>query len=213
MKIAIYTQDGDKEKDIEIDKIFLDCKVCTPLLKEVIRYQNCNTRKSIAHVKTKSDVKGGGKKPYRQKGTGRARQGSIRNPHYKGGGVAFGPKNIRNFNISMPKKQRRKALRIALKLCFDEKKVFGLTKYDPPIIKTKDFNEFINKLPGERNMLIVVDEQNEKIKKVSKNLPNVKTILWNYLNVIDLLHYDKICLLENSIDKLKNTFFEYFNNK
>src|SRR6056300_371072 len=114
MKIKVYNQKGEVTKDLTLPKSIFGHEFNEVLVHQALVRQLSNSRNPIAHTKTKGEVRGGGRKPYRQKGTGRARQGSTRNPHFVGGGVAFGPRNDRNFQIQMPKKQRRKALLCAL---------------------------------------------------------------------------------------------------
>lgn len=209
MKIKIYNQKGDVAKETNLPKEVFGLEVKESLVHKALIRQLSNSRSPIAHTLEKGEVRGGGRKPYRQKGTGRARQGSIRNPHYVGGGVAFGPRNNRNFQKQMPKKERRKALLMALSAKATDKQVFGLDKYQDKELKTKNFAELIGKLPVERDVLIVVSENNEdytNLKRVTGNLPNVKTILANYLNIQDLQKYESLCLVGDSVQTIQETF-------
>jgi large subunit ribosomal protein L4 len=209
MKIKIYNQKGDVAKETNLPKEVFGLEVKESLVHKALIRQLSNSRSPIAHTLEKGEVRGGGRKPYRQKGTGRARQGSIRNPHYVGGGVAFGPRNNRNFQKQMPKKERRKALLMALSAKATDKQVFGLDKYQDKELKTKNFAELLGKLPVDRDVLIVVSENNDdytNLKRVTGNLPNVKTILANYLNIQDLQKYESLCLVGDSVQTIQETF-------
>ncbi len=206
MKIDIYNQNGEVAKTMELPKEVFEVELKEELVHQALVRQLANARKAVAHTKTKGEVSGGGRKPFRQKGTGNARQGSITNPHFIGGGVAFGPRNNRNFEKDMPKKQRRKALLMALSVKATESKIFGLESYEDSEAKTKNMAALINKLPVERNILFVLPESNELIRKVTRNLPFAKTITAPYLNIHDLVKYDSVCFVADGIEKTKNTF-------
>lgn len=206
MKIEIYNQKGEVAKTMELPKSIFQVEVKEELVHQALIRQLANSRNPIAHTQTKGEVSGGGRKPFRQKGTGNARQGSITNPHFVGGGVAFGPRNNRNYELDMPKKQRRKALLMALSVKAQEKKIFGLDEYTDKDAKTKNIATLISKLPVNRNLLIVLPESNQLVKKVTRNLPYVKTITVPYLNIHDLQKYDSICLFGASVEKIQTTF-------
>lgn len=206
MKIDIYNQKGEVAKTMELPKEVFEVELKEELVHQALVRQLANARKAVAHTKTKSEVSGGGRKPFRQKGTGNARQGSITNPHFIGGGVSFGPRNNRNFEKDMPKKQRRKALLMALSVKAQENKVFGLDTYDDQDAKTKNMATLVAKLPVERNLLFVLPESNDLIRKVTRNLPYVKTITAPYLNIHDLIKYDSVCFVGDSIEKTQKTF-------
>lgn len=206
MNIDLYSQKGDKLKTISVSDIIFDADINEGLMHQALVRQQSNARVSLAHTLTKGETRGGGAKPFRQKGTGRARQGSVRNPHYKGGGVAMGPRTGRNFEKDMPKKQRRKALFSALSLKAKDGKVSALDKYESKEIKTKDFIQMLTKLPEARRTLIVLDQKNELIEKSAKNIPNVKVLLVNYLNMADLVKYEKVLFLEPALKKAEEIF-------
>lgn len=206
MKIALYTFEGEKKGDIEVnDKIFAT-KINHDLIHQYLLYQQNSKRYPIAHTKTKAEVRGGGRKPYRQKGTGRARQGSIRNPHYRGGGVAFGPRNIRNFKITMPKKQRRQALFSTLSAKAKDQQIIALESYNATEIKTKTFSQMLKKLPVQKDALFIVPEKTPIMEKSSRNIPTVKTLLVQYINPHDLLRFEKIIFLKDALPKLETIF-------
>lgn len=206
MKVDLYKQSGEKNGQIELPKEIFEVPFNKDLVHQALIRQLSNRRASTAHSKTRGDVNGGGRKPYKQKGTGRARQGSIRAPHYKGGGVAFGPKNDTNYVKLMPKKQRRQALFSALSEKARCSEIMVLEGYSSEKPKTKTFSEMLKKLPIERDVLIVIPEKNELVQKSCNNVPFAKTILVNYINIQDLQRYNKVLLFKDSIDKIKEVF-------
>jgi large subunit ribosomal protein L4 len=206
MKADLYTQTGEKKGQVELKKEFFEVPFNQDLIHQALVRQHANARKAIAHTKTRGEVRGGGRKPFRQKGTGSARQGTRRSPLNKGGGVVFGPRNTRNFTVDMPKKQRRKALLSALSVKAKDNEIFALEGYDAKEAKTKLFAQMIAKLPVERNVLVVLPEKNEIIQKSSANIPNVKTILVNYLNIADLQKYRKVMFLTEALKKMEEVF-------
>lgn len=205
MKVDLYSQTGEKKGQVDLKKDFFEVPFNGDLIHQALVRQHANRRVAIAHTKLRGEVRGGGRKPFRQKGTGNARQGTRRAPHMKGGGVVFGPRNDRNFKVDMPKKQRRKALFSALSLKATEGQIMALDKYEGDI-KAKLFAELVAKLPIDRNVLVVIPEKNETIQKSSNNLPNVKTILVNYLNIADLQKYRNVLFLEESLNKMTEVF-------
>jgi len=204
--IDIYSSDGKTKKTMKLDANIFSIDVNDVLIKQALQYQLNNARRAVAHTKLKSDVRGGGRKPYQQKGTGRARQGSIRNPHYKGGGVVFGPSSERNFSTKMPRKQRNKALLCALIKKISEKSVFALEEYNIAKTKTKDLLALVNSLPVKRNVLFVTHENVPELKRAAQNLSQVKILQSGYLNIYDILHFDKVCLLKNSVASIEQKF-------
>lgn len=209
MKFDLYTQTGEKKGQIEGNKKFFEAKVNADLMHQALVLQQANYRNPYAHTLTKAEVRGGGRKPYSQKSTGNARQGSTRNPQWKGGGVAFGPRNVRNYTVAMPKKQRRAALFSALTVKAQNNQIFALDKYDTKEIKTKMFAQMIEKLPVEKDLLVVIPVKNPIVQKSSKNIPFVKTILVNYLNIADLQKYEKVMFLKDSFEKMEEMYKEH----
>lgn len=205
MKIELYNQLGEKLKQIEAPKEIFEVPFNKDLVHRALVRQLNNERIAIAHVKTKGEVRGGGKKPWRQKGTGRARQGSTRNPQWRHGGKAFGPRKERNFETDLPKRQRRLALFSALSEKARSKQVLALDKYEAEP-KTKLFVSMLKKLPLKKDVLVVIPEKNATIEKASRNLTNAKTLLVNYLNIADLQKYENILFLEPAIKKLSEIF-------
>ena len=207
MKVDLYTQQGEKNGTLELPKEMFEAKFNKDLIHQTLVRQLANGRIAIAHTKTKGEVSGRGMKPYKQKGTGNARQGSLRNPHMRGGGVSLGPRNMRNFVKLMPKKQRRAALFSALSFKAKHNDIIGLEDYKTDKPKTKDLIELLRKLPIEKDVLIVIPVKNTAMQKSANNIPFAKTILAGYINIQDLQRYDKILIFKDSIAKLKETFF------
>ena len=206
MKVDLYTQKGEKKGQVDLPKEIFEVPFNKDLVHQALVRQLANKRVAIAHTKTRAAVRGGGRKPFKQKGTGNARQGTIRAPQMRGGGVVFGPSKNRNFVKDMPKKQRRKALFCALSEKARDNEIIALEGYTSEKAQTKPFAEMLKKLPIERNVLIVIPEKDKVIQKSSNNLPNAKTILANYVNIQDLQKYRKVLFFKDAIDKLKETF-------
>ncbi|MBU1017813.1 50S ribosomal protein L4 [Patescibacteria group bacterium] len=208
MKLDLYQQSGDKKGTIDAsDKLFA-APVNDELMRLALVRQMSNARQANAHVKTRGEVRGGGKKPWRQKGTGRARFGSSRNPIWRSGGVAFGPRNVRNYDKQMPKKARRAALFSGLSQKVSSQAVFALDKFEVKTPKTKDFKSLFDKLPVERSLLVVLGERDINLEKSAANLPNVKIILVDYLNLHDLLKYEKVMFMESALKKAEELFLK-----
>lgn len=206
MKATLYNQKGEKKGEVNLPKNMFEAEVKEGLVHEYLIYQQANARMSIAHTKSKADVRGGGRKPWRQKGTGRARQGSIRNPHWKGGGVAFGPKKWENYEKMMPKKMRRAALFSILTSKAKEGKVVALDKFELDKPKTKEFDQLLSKLAIERNVLVVMNKTEVTLKKSAGNHKNAKVIMSGYMNPADLLKYDNLMFTETALKELEATY-------
>jgi len=208
VKIDLYTQAGEKKGTVDVsDKMFK-----APINDEAVRYallrQLANARRPIAAVKTRADVRGGGKKPWKQKHTGRARFGSSRNPVWRKGGVAHGPSTERNFSMRITKKASRAALFSILSQKASEDAIFVLENFEVKIPKTKEFTKMMSKLPVKRSLLIVLDAKNANFEKSSGNVPNVKSILVNYLNPHDLLKYEKVMFMKPALKKAEELFLK-----
>ena len=207
MELTLYTQKGDKKGTVKASDAIFKVAPNEELMRLALIRQLANRRNgAIAHVKQRGEVRGGGKKPWRQKGTGRARFGSSRNPIWRSGGAVFGPRNTRNYKLNMPKKERRMALFSCLSQKAAEKKVFALDQYKAEAPKTKDFAAMMTKLPEGRSLLVIIDKKDRVIEKSASNLPNVKTILVDYLNPHDLLKFDNVMFLEASLKRAEELF-------
>lgn len=206
MKIPLYSQDGSKTGEIAVPEKIFGQKANEALVHKMLVMQLSNQRHPIAHTLTKGEVRGGGKKPHRQKHTGWARQGSTRNPHFRGGGVAFGPRNTRNFKLRASKNERRKALFCALSGKLEDGRIAALESYTAENPKTKTFAAMLKKLPFEKNILFVLPEKNETMMRSSRNIARIKTLLVNYLNIADLLKYRDVVFLKDALPKLEEIF-------
>ncbi|MFC1662782.1 50S ribosomal protein L4 [Patescibacteria group bacterium] len=206
IKVTVYNQQGDKIGETNLPSIF-EADIKKEVVKLAVVSQQANNRQPLAHVKTRSEVRGGGRKPWRQKGTGRARHGSIRSPLWKGGGKTFGPRNVTNFSKNINKKVKQKALAMALSDKAGNNKVIVLDKLDLAEAKTKSFNNIIDKLPIEkRSILTILPKADVKMVRATNNLKKVKTILADSLNVVDVINHNYLLLPKPSLDVIKNTF-------
>jgi large subunit ribosomal protein L4 len=206
MKIDLYTQEGKKNGTLELPKEIFEVPFNKDLVHQALVRQWANERVNLAHTKVRGEVSGGGKKPYKQKGTGNARQGSIRSAQWKGGAIIFGPRNNRNFSKMMPKKQRRQALFSALSEKARSNEILALEDYKTDKPKTKDFEKMLKSLPIDRNVLIVIPSKNILVQKSAENLSNAKIIQAGYLNIRDLQGYKNVLLFKDSVEKIKETF-------
>ncbi len=207
MKTSVYNQKGEEVKQIELPKTIFGIDINFDLIHQIVVSQFSNKRQNIAHTKTRNEVKGGGRKPWRQKGTGRARHGSIRSPLFKGGGVTFGPRNEKNYKKIVPEKMRKKALFMVLSGKFKDKEIIFIDDIEPKDSKTKSMKEIVNNLPLEsKNTLILYPEYNEKIIMGSKNIPEIKVMSAKDINAAELLSFKFLIIPEKSIKIIENTF-------
>ncbi|MFZ5776464.1 MAG: 50S ribosomal protein L4 [Thermodesulfobacteriota bacterium] len=197
----IYNIENKKVGDIELNDALFAVDVNPHLLHEVVRMQRAARRAGTACTKTRVEVSGGGKKPWRQKGTGRARSGSRTSPLWRGGGVAFGPKP-RDYSFKLPKKVRKLGLRMAISSRFSDKLMVVLDGFTMDEIKTKKFMGVMSALNLE-NALIVVPERDDKLERSSRNVPGFKVIATAGLNVYDILLHKHLVLLQPCIGQLE----------
>lgn len=206
MKADIYNQNGEKTGQVELASSIFEVEGSPALVHRYLVYQQANARRPIAHTLTRSHVRGGGRKPFRQKGTGNARQGSKRNIHMKGGGVAFGPSKDRNFSLQMPKKMRRKALFTMLSTKAKDGKILALESFEPKEVKTKTFAALASKLPMSPKFLVVSTQDEKALQLASRNMAKAKTIFAGYLNPMDLLKYDEVLFTKAALDQIHSTY-------
>jgi len=212
MKIAVYNQKGKEIGKTLLPKEIFAVSLNSDLLHQVVVSQMANRRRTIAHTKTRAEVSGGGRKPWRQKGTGRARHGSIRSPIWKGGGVTFGPRKEKVFKKRVPKKMRRKALFMTLSVKVKKKLLFVLDKLDIKEPKTKQISKILENLRSKienfekGSVLIALAEKDEKIILAARNIPKTNTMLARDLNVLDLLSFKYLILPKESVKVIKETF-------
>ncbi|MDD3145266.1 MAG: 50S ribosomal protein L4 [Candidatus Gracilibacteria bacterium] len=204
MKTNLFDQAGKSIGEIELNSSVFGLELNEGLVHRALVYQLANNRMVVAHTKTRGDRRGSTRKIYKQKGTGRARMGSNRSPIRKKGGVAFGPRNTVNFELSMNRKERRKALFVVLSSKLANKELIIIDKIEFSDVKTKNMEKVLKALPYEKNVLLALSEKNEMIEKSASNLPYVKSILVDYLNVKDLLKYKTLVLLKDSLSNLDN---------
>ncbi|KPK26735.1 MAG: 50S ribosomal protein L4 [Desulfobacterales bacterium SG8_35_2] len=197
----VYNTDNKKVGEVELNDALFGLEVKKHILHDVVKMQLANRRAGTASTKTRTEVRGGGAKPYRQKGTGRARAGTRRSPLWRGGGVIFGPKP-RDYSYKLPKKVRKLGVRMALSTRFSEKNMLVLDGFDLADIKTKQFVEVMKKLNIE-NGLIVIPEKNENLEKSSRNVQGYKVIPAEGLNVYDILLHRSLVLLQPCLGQLE----------
>lgn len=207
-KVALYNfQEGKKGEDLNLEKNIFDIEIKNEVLHKVIDAQLANRRENIANTKGRGEVRGGGAKPWKQKGTGRARHGSNRSPIWIGGGVTFGPKNNRNFNKKINKKEKAKALLMVLTDKVKNDKLIVLDDIKIDTISTKKFAASISKLPvKDKTALVVLLKKDEKILKSSANLENIKTVIISSLNIYDILNYEYLVMSKSVIENIQNNY-------
>ena len=200
-KLDVYNANNEKVGEIELSEAVFGAEIKPHLLHEVVVWQLAKRRAGTACTKTRSEVRGGGRKPWRQKGTGRARVGSRRSPLWRGGGTTFGPKP-RDYSYNVPKKVRKAALKVALSDKLAEEKLVVLQGFGLSEIKTKAFAEVLGRFEI-KNALVVTAEPDEMLEKSSRNIPGVKVLRAEGLNVYDILRYDRLMLLEPAVGRIE----------
>ena len=197
-KMNVINLNGEKVKDINLNKNVFDCEANEIVLKKAIDLQLASLRQGTQKTKSRAEVSGGGRKPYKQKGTGNARQGSIRAPHYRGGGVALSI-NPRSYTFKMNKKERALALRSALSLKAQEKKLVIVDSLEMSSLKTKNIKAMLNKLNITGKVLFVTSNDAENLYMGSRNLNKVNVILAEELNVFDIVNSDTLVIDEAAV--------------
>lgn len=201
MEATLYNQAGAPIGNVELNEYIFGIEPNVPVMHQYVVMQQANARAGTHNTRGRGEVRGSTKKLYRQKGTGRARQGSIRAPHRPGGGIAHGP-HPRSYRVSMPRKMRRLAVRSALSAKYAAAQIRFIDAISLERPRTKDIVQFLGDHALSGKTLIVLDrktEQNEVVQRSANNLPNVKTLWAHYLNVRDLLNYDNIVMPQSAI--------------
>ncbi|TES92105.1 MAG: 50S ribosomal protein L4 [Anaerolineales bacterium] len=196
MKVDVVNIEGKKIKSVELPAKIFEAPVNTNLMHQAYVRQLANARLGTHKTKTRSEVSGGGRKPWRQKGTGRARQGSIRAPQWVGGGRVHTPRP-RDYSQKMPRKMRRAALRSALSVKASDEAILVLDKISLSEPKTREMAQIKDKWAGEASVLLIIPEKNENydmIHRAANNLPDLKLLNANYMNIRDLLSFDKVVI-------------------
>ncbi|TFB14728.1 50S ribosomal protein L4 [Filobacillus milosensis] len=199
-KVALYNQTGSKVGDVELTDGVFGIEPNETVLKDAVVMQRASLRQGTHKVKGRSEVSGGGRKPWRQKGTGRARQGSIRSPQWVGGGTVFGP-TPRSYSYKLPKKVRRLALRSALSTKVQSEDIFVLEGLSIEAPKTKEVVQLLNSFDVNEKALIVVADKDENIERSANNLKGVHVLTVEQVNVLDLLKYDKLFITKEAAEK------------
>lgn len=204
-KVNVYNMQGEIVEEMELSEEIFGVEINEHVVYEVVKNQLANRRQGTQSAKTRAEVRGGGRKPWRQKGTGRARQGSIRSPQWKGGGVVFAPKP-RDYSYSVPKKVRRLALKSVLtdKLQNNEMIVVDQLSFDAP--KTKEMKKVLANLKADKKALIVMAEKDANVIRSANNIPNVATALVNTINVYDILKYNSFIITKEAVKRVEEVY-------
>ena len=204
-KIDVYNMQGKKVSDIELNENVFGIKPNEKIVHIALINYMANQRQGTANTKTRAEVAGGGRKPWRQKGTGRARQGSIRAPQWIKGGIALGPKP-RDYSYRTNKKERQLAIKSLLSSKVLENNLVVVDKLDLKEIKTKNMVKTLENLKVEGKTLIILPEKNKNVQSSARNIEGVKTSLTNTINVYDLLKYNKLILTVDSVKSLEEVY-------
>ena len=202
-KVAVLNNKAEKIKDIKLSDEIFGVEPNDQTIYDAVVLKMAADRQGTHKVKTRSEVSGGGRKPWRQKGTGNARQGSIRAPHRVGGGRVFGPTTERNYTKKQNKKERRLALKSALTYKATDKEVFVVENFDVKTNKTKDFIKILEALKLEGKTLIVIKELTDNIILASRNLKDVKVIETHEINTFDVINYKNLVITEEAVKMLE----------
>jgi large subunit ribosomal protein L4 len=205
-KMELYNQDGAKKSAITVADAVWNVPVKASLVHQAVRTIRANRRNSIANTKMRGEVRGGGKKPWKQKGTGRARHGSIRSPLWVGGGITFGPRAERNFSLLMNKKAKKLAMRMVLSSKLTDGKVFALESISMKEPKTKILAKILEVMPLKGDLLLIIDTKNENVENAAKNIENVWVARPGAVSIEDILKYRRIAVLEAAIPAFEKLF-------
>ena len=204
-KIDVYDINGKKVKELELNEAVFGIEPNETVVHSVLVNFLANQRQGTQSTKTRSEVSGGGRKPWRQKGTGRARQGSIRAPQWIKGGIALGPKP-RSYKYTVNKKERQLAVKSVLSSKVLENELVVVDSLPLNDIKTKEMVKALSNLKVEGKALIMLSEKNEKVQKSARNIEGVKTTLVETINIYDLLKYNKLVVTEDAVKKLEEVY-------
>ncbi|MBU1119023.1 50S ribosomal protein L4 [Patescibacteria group bacterium] len=208
-KVTLYSQDGSKQKEVELPPEVFEVAVKEELITRVLNAFLANRREAIAHTKTRSERRGGGAKPWKQKGTGRARHGSNRSPIWKKGGVTFGPRNDRNFSKKINKKEKKSALLMTFSLKAQDKNIRVLDDIKFEAVKTKKMAEMLKGLDlSEKKSLIVLPKKDDIVVKSARNIPIAKVATVETVNLYDVLNAEVCVMPYESCAKLKERFIK-----
>lgn len=204
-KVEVLNIKGENVGEIELNETLFAADIAETAVYDTVKNQLANKRQGTQSAKTRAEVRGGGRKPFRQKGTGRARQGSIRAPHYTGGGIVFAPKP-RDYSYKIPKKMRRKALYSVLTSKVNENELVVLDELTLDSYKTKEAKEILNNIDANKKAYVVIAESDDKVYRSFRNIEGVDVERANLINVYDLLRHDKLVITKDAITKLEEVF-------
>ncbi|MBU8908616.1 50S ribosomal protein L4 [Desertibacillus haloalkaliphilus] len=201
-KVTLYNQTGSQVDEIELNDSIFGIEPNENVLHDAVLMQQASLRQGTHDTKGRSEVSGGGRKPWRQKGTGRARQGSIRSPQWVGGGTVFGP-TPRSYSYKLPKKVRRLAIKSALssKVKADDIVVLDELQLDAP--KTKDMVSILTALSADQKALVVTGDYNNTVAVSARNIPGVTILTADAVNVLDVLNHDKLVITKDAVEKIE----------
>jgi large subunit ribosomal protein L4 len=204
-KTTLYDRKGKSVGNIDLSDALFDAPVNETVLHQVVTAQLAARRTGTHDTKTRGEVRGGGKKPYRQKGTGRARQGTRTAPHYRGGGTVFGP-HPRSYEQRLPRRMRRLALRGALTAKFGDEAIRVIDSFGLEAAKTKDFAGVLDALEAKGRILVVAPGGDDNLRLSARNLPSVAVILADSLNVVDLLNADVVLIEQPALARMEEVY-------
>ena len=199
--IAVFNMNRQQVGEVQLSDEIFSAEVKEHLMHLALRIQLANRRAGTVKTKTRSEVAGGGKKPFKQKGTGGARQGTVSAPHYPGGGVAFGPRP-KDYDLSMNKRARNAALRSALSFQFKNDRITVMDKLDFAAISTKEFVGFMKRFEIERS-LIITDNLTNNLNLSCRNVPHIKLLKYDALNIHDMLKYKNIIITQGAVQSVE----------
>ncbi len=211
MKTAVYNQAGEKVSDMDLNpNIFGLEKLDANLVHQAVRAQRNNSRRSIAHTKNRGEVAGSGKKPWKQKGTGRARAGSVRSPIWRHGGITFGPRNEIDWSVKLNRSAFRKALFTVLTDKVRDNKLAVVDKLET-VAKTKELSGMLSRIAENaglgKKFVLVLGSHNKEVERAARNLPNAKVLMANQLNLVDLLQYNPI-FTKDGFEVIEKTYLK-----
>ncbi|WP_062349816.1 50S ribosomal protein L4 [Bacillus kwashiorkori] len=201
-KVSLFNQSGSSVGEIELNDTVFGIEPNKHVLSEAIIALRASQRQGTAKVKNRSEVRGGGRKPWRQKGTGRARQGSIRSPQWRGGGIVFGP-TPRSYAYNLPKKVRRLAIKSALATKVLEENILVLDALNFEAPKTKEFVAVLNNLSVNSKALVVTGDLNENVFLSARNIPGITVVEANRINVLDVIGHEKLIMTKDAVEKVE----------
>ena len=202
---TLYDRTGKDVGSVELVDALFAAPVNAAVLHQVVTAQLAGRRTGTADTKTRGEIRGGGKKPYRQKGTGRARQGTVTAPHYRGGGTVFGP-HPRSYEQRLPRKMKRLALRGALTAKLGDEAIKVIDTFALEAIKTRDLAGVLGALEARGRVLVVAPERDERLELSARNLPTVDVILADSLNVVDLLKADLVLIVQPALARMEEVY-------